>query len=110
VNVRGIFGQDITSATRDWAVANYTDDAVGGVPSQYTHPSWFFRSVYPALYETYPIQTHPLTQTVTRTMTNGGAAYYRLGVPAGGTSTVRFTVSGGAAPPSNLKLTVIRTK
>lgn len=113
VNVRAVFGGDITGATRDWAVANYTDDAVGGMPSQYTHPSWFFRSVYPALDQEglpYPIQIHPLTQTVTQTMTNGGAAYYRLGVPAAGTSTVRFTLSGGTAPPSNLKLTVVRTK
>jgi hypothetical protein len=109
-NLRDVFGQDITGATRDWAVANYTDDAVAGVPAQYKHPSWFFRSVFAELYDKYPLQTHSLTDAVTTTMTNGGAAYYRLGVPSGGTSTVRFTLSNGSAAPSNLKLTVVRTK
>ena len=35
--------------TRDWAVAQFTDDAGLGVASQYTMPSWNFRSVYSVL-------------------------------------------------------------
>ena len=119
VNLRGRFGSDITGAARDWAVANYADDVgLGGLPSQYAHRSWNFRSVLPALTSnggsqqgpgTYPLKVHSLTEPVGLTMTNAGAAYYRLGVPSGATSTVRFAV-GGAAPPANLKLVVVRTK
>lgn len=119
VNLRGRFGADITGAARDWAVAHYVDDTgLSGLPSQYLHRSWNFRSVLPALSSngatsgspgTYPIKVHSLTESVALTMTNGGAAYYRLGVPAGATSTVRFTV-GGATPTANLKLVVVRTK
>lgn len=121
VNLRGRFGSDITGAARDWAVANYVDDiGLSGLPSQYAHRSWNFRSVLPALSSngaqpggvlgTYPLKVQSLTETaVSLTMTNAGAAYYRLGVASGATSTVRFTVGGGT-PTANLKLVVVRTK
>ncbi len=119
-NLRGRFGQDISGAARDWAVAHYVDDVpeVAPVPSQYMHPSWNFRTLLPALSSngavgstpgTYPLKVHSLTSSVTQLMVDGGAAYYRFGVAAGGTSTVSFTVGGGA-PPANLKLVVVRTK
>lgn len=111
VNLRAEFGQDIGGATRDWAVANYVDDAVSVAPSQYTHLSWNFRSVLPILSSNtaFPLQTQSLAGSSTVTLINGGAAYYRLGVAASTTSVVSFTVNG-TAPPANLKLVVIRTK
>lgn len=109
-NLQGVFGQDLLTPTRDWAVAHYTDDAVFRVLDQYTHPSWHFRSVLPIINsDVYPLQTLSLTSEHTVALVNGGAAYLRLGVAAGTTSTVRFTVNG-AAPPANLKLVVVRTK
>lgn len=111
-NLRAEFGQDIGGATRDWAVANYVDDAVTGMPSQYTHPSWNFRTVLPLLSSNsnaYPLQTQNLAATPVVSLVDGGAVYYRLGVAAATTSTVTFTVNA-AAPPPNLKLVVIRTK
>ncbi|MBA3579927.1 MAG: Ig-like domain-containing protein [Gemmatimonadaceae bacterium] len=117
-NLKGRFGQDITGAARDWTVANYVDDIGLTVPSQYMHPSWNFRTLLPALSSngasmgnpgTYPLQVQNLTSSVTVTLADGGSAYYRFGVAAGGTSTVRFTVGGGP-PPSNLKLVLVRTK
>lgn len=110
-NLRAEFGQDIQGATRDWAVANYVDDAVTGLPSQYAHPSWNFRSVLPILSSNtaFPLQTQSLAGSSTVTLINGGAAYYRLGVAASTTSVVSFTVNG-TVPPANLKLVVIRTK
>jgi len=117
-NLRGRFGQDITGAARDWTVANYVDDIGLTVPSQYMHPSWNFRTLLPALSSngasagnpgTYPLQVQNLTSSVTVTLADGGSAYYRFGVASGGTSTVRFSVGGGA-PPSNLKLVLVRTK
>ncbi|MGI9140602.1 MAG: Ig-like domain-containing protein [Gemmatimonadaceae bacterium] len=123
-NLKGRFGQDITGAARDWAVANYVDDIGLTVPSQYMHPSWNFRTLLPVLTSngaiagtpgtpgtpgTYPLQVQNLTSSVTVTLADGGSAYYRFGVASGGTSTVRFSVGGGA-PPSNLKLVLVRTK
>ena len=112
-NLRGRFGQDISGAAQDWAVANYVDDTgLPGIPAQHTHPSWNFRSVLPPLSSNsgvYPLQVHVLTSPRQVVMADGGAAYYRFGLLPGATSTVSFTVSGGA-PPANLKLVVVRTK
>jgi hypothetical protein len=111
-NVRAEFGQDLGGATRDWAVANYVDDALTGMPAQYTHPSWNFRSVLSLLNSNanaYPLQTQNLATSPAVTMVNGGAAYFRLGVAASTTSTVTFVVNGGAPPP-NFRLVVVRTK
>lgn len=114
VNLRGRFGQDISGAAQDWAVANYVDDAgLPGIPAQHTHPSWNFRSVLPALSSntnTYPLQVHLLTTTSNQqVMADGGAVYYRFGLLPGTASNVSFMVNGGA-PPTNLKLVVVRTK
>jgi hypothetical protein len=116
VNLRGRFGQDITGAARNWAVAHYVDDTgLGGIPAAYTHPSWNLRTLLanPAFQsnnQKYPLKVHHFTETVpTLTMTNAGAAYYRLGVAAGGTGTVTFSVNG-STPTDRLKLTIVRTK
>ncbi|HUR91791.1 MAG TPA: Ig-like domain-containing protein [Gemmatimonadaceae bacterium] len=126
VNLRGRFGQDIAGAAQDWAVAHYVDDVgFSSLPPQYTHPSWNFRNLLPWLSTngatttgtppvntpgTYPLQTFALnTNTTTQVLVDGGALYYRFGLAPATTSTVSFTV-GGAAPPSNLKLVIVRTK
>lgn len=112
-NLQGVFGQDLLTPTRDWAVAHYSDDAVFRILDQYTHPSWHFRSL---LTDTplnpgapYPLQTLSLTSQQQVSLVNGGAAYLRLGVAAGSSSTVTFSVNGGA-PPASLKLVIVRTK
>jgi hypothetical protein len=113
VNLRGRFGQDISGAAQDWAVANYLDDTgLGTPPTQYLHQSWNFRSLLAAFESNnfaYPLRVHVLTSPVTQAMVDGGAAYYRFGLAPGVTSTVSFTVGGGA-PPAGLKLVVLRTK
>lgn len=113
VNLRAVFGQDIRGFTRDWVVANYTDDAVQGLPPQLTHPSWNFREILtgrlsnPA--NSYPLPVRSLTAPVSANLINGGSAHFRLGVAADATSIVRFTVNG-APPPTALKLMVVRTR
>ena len=124
VNLRGRFGQDIAGAAQDWAVAHYVDDVgFSSLPLQYMHPSWNFRALLPFLSTngattsggvttpgTYPLQTFALNNnTSAQVLVDGGALYYRFGLAPSATSTVRFTV-GGAAPPANLKLVVVRTK
>lgn len=109
-NLQGVFGQDLLTPTRDWAVAHYTDDEVFRVLDQYTHPSWHFRSVIPIISDNvYPLRTWSLTSQQTVSLVNGGAAYLRLGVAAGTTSSVTFSVNG-APPPAGLKLVLVRTK
>ncbi|MEX1186340.1 MAG: Ig-like domain-containing protein [Gemmatimonadaceae bacterium] len=112
VNLRNRFDPNITGAAKDWAVANYVDDiGLSGLLAQYTHPSWNFRTLLPEINDpnVYPLKVNSLTEATSLTMTNGGAAYYRLGVAAGTTSTVRFTVNNGV-PTDRLRLVVVRTK
>lgn len=111
-NLRAIFGTDVPQHTRDWAVANYTDDAGLSVPVQFTHPSWNFRDILLifSANTSYPLEVRVLSGSAQQlSMVNGGAAYWRLGVAAGSTSTVTFTTNG-SAPPANLKLVLVRTK
>ena len=91
VNLRGRFGQDISGAAQDWAVANYMDDAgLGSPPTQHLHQSWNFRTLLPAVNNgVYPLLAHALTGSVTQLMVDGGAAcvhrysVVRSGVTAG---------------------------
>ncbi len=109
-NLQAEFGSLVSGAIRDWAVANYVDDAVTNVPQTYTHPSWNFRSAMsmPGV-QPYAIQTRTLLSPQTFTIEDGGAAYYRLGIAASTTSVVTFTVDS-TVPPASLKLVLIRTK
>jgi hypothetical protein len=104
-------GVDPVAWARDWNVALYTDDAVAGVGPELTQPSWNFRSIYPALTSsgTYPLRTRPFTSSASFTLRASGAAYLRTAVAPGGTGRVGVT-SGGAALPTSVSLTVVRTR
>jgi len=107
-----IGGASVDDWVRDWTAANYDDDAVAGVASQYTHPSWSFRSLYTALNGSYQLVPRPLTNGVGLTLSysrGGGTAYARFGVPASGFAQVT-ALSGGVPPASPYALIVTRTK
>lgn len=116
-NLTEVFGADVLLQMRDWAVANYLDDAISAsVPTAFQHPSWNTRSV-----ETYvngpqsadgtvfPLKTQSLLSTpIPLQLADGGAAYLRFGVAAnlvGGA-----TVTSPAALPTTFSITVVRTK
>jgi hypothetical protein len=106
-----IGGASVNDWVRDWTAANYADVAVAGVATQYTHPSWSYRSLYTALNGSYQLVPRtvngtPLTLSYSR---GGGTAYGRFGVPASGFSTVT-ALSGGVPPISPYALIVVRTK
>jgi hypothetical protein len=86
---------------RDWNIAHYTDDLVTGVPAEFTHPSWNFHNIYPALSgtgNTYPLKVDPLTTTgASGTLIGGAAAYYRFSIPAGTTANLTLTAPGPVA-------------
>lgn len=103
---------------RQWTTSTYTDDAVPGIPSEVTLPSWNHRSLVLALrnssgnqvYSQYPLETFPLTgATLSFRPFAGTGAFVRFGVPANGLAAVRAT-SGGVAPPASLRVTLVRTK
>ncbi|HKP76019.1 MAG TPA: Ig-like domain-containing protein [Longimicrobiaceae bacterium] len=109
-----IGGADVDDWVRDWTAATYADDAVSGMATQYTHPSWNFRSLYGALYSGYAnvLIPRPLSNGVGLTLSysrGGGTAYARFGVPASGFAHVT-ALSGGVPPTSPYALIVMRTK
>jgi hypothetical protein len=111
-NFNAVFG-DIITNSRDWAVAQFTDDAGLGVAANYTHPSWNFRSLVPAL--NVPVGTSPLltraltTAPVNVTLNGGGAAYLRFSVAANVAATIGATSSGQAVPTA-VDFILVRTQ
>jgi hypothetical protein len=108
-NFNAVFGNIITNA-RDWAVAQFADDAGLGLAANFTNPSWNFRSVLPVIFPPYPLLTHPLAATpVTLTLYGGGAGYLRFGVAASTPAIINGT-SSGQAVPSAIDFILLRTQ
>jgi hypothetical protein len=112
-NMTASFG-DFTTLVRNWATAQYTDDAVSQTTATFQHPSWNYRSVIPRLVQggTFPLKTRSLATggPVSLTLKGGSAAYLRFGVAGNATGRITATRSGGAALPSEVSLTLVRTK
>jgi hypothetical protein len=109
-NFNAVLGNIITMS-RDWAVAQFTDDAGLTVAANYTHPSWNYRSIIPAINSgTYPLLTRPLlTAPVNVTLNGGGAAYLRFSVAANLSAAIGAT-SSGQAVPSAVDFILVRTQ
>jgi hypothetical protein len=108
-NMQAIFGQDLATQVRDWAVSNAVDDMASTDPAL-QQPSWNWHSVYPspAVNTPYPlpITTMQNATSYSGSVTAGGAAYYKLGVPANASGT--FSLSQANA--GNLQLVIVRTR
>lgn len=109
-NFNAAFG-DIISLSRDWAVAQFLDDAGIPEPANYTHPSWNYRSLLPPINGGgFPLLTHALlSETVNVTLNGGGAAYLRFGVAANTTAGIAATSSGQTIPTS-VDVILVRTR
>jgi hypothetical protein len=112
-NFNAVMG-DITTLTRDWAVAQFLDDgATGNSQSIYSYPSWNFRSIFPALGTngTWSLVTRPLVAptALTFNLVGGGAAYLRFRVAAGAPATIAGT-SAGQPLPGNIDFILVRTQ
>jgi hypothetical protein len=112
-NFNAVMG-DITTLTRDWAVAQFLDDgATGNGQSIYLYPSWNFRSIFPALGTngSWPLVTRPLVSpaTLNVTLVGGGASYLRFRVAAGTPATIAAT-SAGLPLPANVDFILVRTQ
>jgi len=94
-NLQAVLGTDPVLWARDWAVANYTDDAVptGAVFQQ---PSWQFRDIYsnPG-FGGYPLSVTALGNTsYNLSIKAGSAAYLKFGVAAAQQADLRFIQAG----------------
>ena len=116
-NLAVVFGSDILLKMRDWAVANYLDDALGvTTPQAFQHLSWNTRSVETYVNGTnqangtmFPLKVNSLLSSpISLSLNDGGAAYLRFGVAAGQIGGA--TVTGSGAFPSTFSITVVRTK
>ena len=111
-NLTRVFGADLASWVRDWAVANYADDFVPAVAPVGTHPSWDFRSTVAFLNQgNFPLATQQMDSVSITSVgiSDGASAYLRFGVAPGAAGGGRIT-SRGAAVPSGFSLSIIRTK
>jgi len=109
-NFNAVFGNIITM-TRDWAVAQFADDAGLSVAANYTNPSWNFRSILPAINSNvYPLFTRSLTSApVDITLIGGGTAYVRFRVDASVPATIAATSSGQPVPAA-VEFILMRTQ
>jgi len=103
-NLQAVLGADPVLWARDWAVANYTDEAVP-VTALFTHPSWKFRDLYTnAAFGGFHLQVQALAAgNTSNTIQAGSAAYYKFGVAVAQTADVRLaptgsTVAGACTP------------
>jgi hypothetical protein len=113
-NFNAVLGDFFTIA-RDWAAAQYADDAVATAPV-HQHPSWHFRSIMPRIINQtnpppYPLRTRTLVAgtPLSLTLTGGGAAYIRFGIGAGATGVITPTSTNTDAL-SRVSFTVLRTR
>jgi hypothetical protein len=96
-NLAAALGTDPVAFARDWAVSNYTDDAVPGVAPQFTQPSWNYRDIFrnSGLGGVYPLSVQPLANGSTSLTVRGGSAgYLKFAVAAGQQADVRVAQSG----------------
>ncbi|OYV73865.1 MAG: hypothetical protein B7Z72_01525, partial [Gemmatimonadetes bacterium 21-71-4] len=112
-NLQHVIGSDPEPFFRDWATSVYTDDYVPGVSPQYTQLSWNWRQVLAAKYTSgYNLLTHPLSSSVpvTVALTARGVSYFPFAVPVGQEALITVGAPAGAALPSTVRLTLVRTK
>lgn len=112
LNLMRVFGPDLTSWIRDWAIANYADDFVAGVTPGAMHPSWDFRSTVAFVNQgKFPLGTQAMDNVSITSVgiSDGSSAYLRFGVPPGAVGGGRIT-SRGAPVPAGFSLSILRTK
>ena len=89
-------------------------DDVGSAPDAAQQKSWNWRSIFGGVGRVaglYPLEVTAMTAATsyTGTVVAGGAAFYRLSVPANSTATVSLGGQSGTAA-STLRLVIVRTK
>jgi hypothetical protein len=111
-NVDAVFG-NLVAITRDWAVAQFADDAGFNVPSAYTHSSWNYRSVLGGTTAGWELpkifRALKNGEPQNLTLVGGGAAYVRFRVNSGVLVQLALTSSTQPVPPT-LDFILVRTQ
>jgi hypothetical protein len=109
-NLMGVFGTGVATQVRDWNVSHAADDL--SADPAFQQPSWDWHGIYPAVSvgAQYPLQYQAMASgtTYSGTVLSGGAAYFKLLVPANTSATVSLTEQSAAA--STLSLVTVRTR
>ena len=112
-NLAAATGLDVESAGRDWAVAQYLDDAGLSVDAKFQNPSWNFRSIFSQTTagHAFPLKVHGLLPSTPLgiTLQRGAASYWRFAVPGGQYATIHVTATGTNVA-NYLSLVLVRTK
>jgi hypothetical protein len=107
-NAQNVFGPTFTQDVRDWNVSHAVDD-IAPVPVELSQPSWNWHTIFPVIYQSYPLKYQVMTDATSYSgkVVGGGAAYYKLAVPANGSATLNL---GGqsASSGSHIQLVVVR--
>ncbi len=108
VNLKAVFGTTLPTLVRDWNVSHASDDIVSS-DIALQQPSWNWHDIYTFLYGSYPLPIKVLTSgtAVSGTVTAGGAAYFKLAVPANASAPISLSQSTAGG---NLQLVIVRTK
>lgn len=113
-NLDGVLTRgDAIDLMQDWTLSAFTDDLqLPGLPERFQQPSWDFRSLLPAFSQNdaFPLDVLPLSAgEVTVRLRGGGAAFIRAETQGGAQQQISIS-SGGASPPPELRLSVVRTQ
>ncbi len=111
-NLQAVLGTDPVLVMRDWALANYLDDTGLTSDPLYSHASWSFRSMLPAITidERYPLRVRQVASTsASVSLVAGGASYMRFGVALQDDGYLGLS-SQGAPLPKSMHLMLVRTK
>lgn len=104
---------NIIAWSRDWAVAQFTDDAGLGVAANHTHPSWNFRGTLPVINSgRFPLLTRALMTGAPVDipfLNGGGAAYVRFRIGANVPARIAATSSGQPVPAA-VEFILVRTQ
>jgi hypothetical protein len=105
-NLNAVVGGGLAGFMRDWSVSHAIDD-VAAPSTQYQQRSWSWHSIYSNSSAAYPLQVQTIstTATVNASVVAGGAAFYRIVVPANGGVTVSLNSTN-----ANLQLVIVKTK
>ncbi len=112
LNLTRVFGPELTSWFRDWAIANYADDFIPDVTPAATYPSWDFRSTVAFVNQgNFPLAAQQIDAvSITSVLIgDGSSAYLRFGVVPGAVGGGRITARG-APVPAGFSLSILRTR
>ncbi|HVH13746.1 MAG TPA: hypothetical protein VM759_11870, partial [Longimicrobium sp.] len=107
-NLQRALGTDPRPIVRDWTTAVFADDVVPNLDARFQQPSWQFRTFF-AL---WPATTRNLAAggDAVMMLKSGSGAFVRFGVLPAQTASITARRSGGEPLPSQIYVTIVRTK